>query len=49
MITGGTDEDDKYHDEIYPLDAKTKSWVEVARMKTPRYSHGQSIIPGKTM
>ena len=44
IITGGRDDDDKDRDEIYQLDTKTKSWVEVARMKTPRYGHGLSVI-----
>ena len=44
MITGGEDDDGKTRDEIYQLDTKTKSWVEVARMKTPRNSQGLSVI-----
>ena len=43
MIAGGY-EDDKYRDEIYQLDTKTRNWVEVARMKTPRGYHGLSVI-----
>jgi len=43
-ITGGEDEDFKSRDEIYLLDTKTKDWVEVARMKTPRKLHGLSVI-----
>ena len=31
-------------DEIYQLDTKTRNWVEVARMKTPRAFHGLSVI-----
>ena len=34
----------KWRDEIYQLDTKTKSWMEVARMKTPRYGHGLSVV-----
>ena len=47
MITGGQEDEfanSKRHDEIYKLDTKTKSWVEVATMKTPRISHGLSVI-----
>jgi len=43
-ITGGYDDNFKSRDEIYQLDTKTKNWVEVARMKTPRYKHGLSVI-----
>ena len=31
-MTGGND-GDKRHDEIYQLDLKTNSWVEVGKMK----------------
>ena len=44
MITGGYEGDRRYRDEIYQLATKTKSWVEVARMKTPRKWHGLSVI-----
>ena len=44
MITGGRVDDYKDCDEIYQLDTKTKNWVEVARMKTPRVDHGLSVI-----
>ena len=43
MITGGED-GEKTRGEIYQLDTKTWSWVEVARMKSPRYGHGLSVI-----
>ena len=38
------DDDGKSRDEIYQLDTKTRNWVEVARMKTPRADHGLSVI-----
>ena len=43
MITGGR-EGRETRDEIYQLDTKTRNWVEVARMKTPRWFHGLSVI-----
>jgi len=43
-LTGGWDDDDKYLDEIYQLDTETNTWVEVGRMKTPRYVHGLSTV-----
>ena len=45
MITGGYGYGDGiYRHEIYLLDTKTRSWVEVARMKTPRTYHGLIVI-----
>merc|ERR1711936_446808 len=43
-IAGGADDDYEFRDEIYQLDSKTRSWVEVTRMKTPRDGHGLSVI-----
>merc|ERR1719394_1315500 len=43
-ITGGEDDEFKPRDEIYQLDTKTKTWVEVARMKSQRRLHGLSLI-----
>jgi len=34
----------KIHDEIYQLDTEIWDWVEVARMKNPRYRHALSVI-----
>ena len=48
IIAGGGekkgDDFENISDKIYQLDTKTMSWVEVARMKTPRLAHGLSVI-----
>ena len=43
-FTGGEDDGFRDREEIYQLDSSSNTWKEVARMETPRWGHGMSVI-----